>query len=297
MSATPRLSRLDRSVVERGLALSRTRAQGLIREGKVSVDGVVTRRVAAPVSSDQRVELDAAAATQWVGRGAEKLDGALQRWADDATSSGDAGAQRCLEVADRRCIDVGASTGGFTQVLLARGAASVVALDVGHDQLAAELRDDPRVREESGRTVRGIRADQIGGPFDLLVADLSFISLQLVMEDLAGLLRPSADAVLLVKPQFEVGRGRVGRGGVVRDPVVIADCLKAVSRSAARAGLEPRDVLPSTIAGREGNQEYLLWASAIHAMPTAAAPDSLEIIDRTITAAVADSRSPASDAR
>lgn len=278
------LLRLDRALVDRGLVPTRTKAKGLIRSGQVSVAGVPATRASQLVTPTDPIELSAA--DTWVGRGALKLDGALSRWSPDG-----------LSVDGRRCVDVGASTGGFTQVLLARGAAHVVALDVGHDQLDASLRTDPRVREESGRTVRGLQPADIGGPFDLLVADLSFISLRTVMPDLARLITgDGSDAVLLVKPQFEVGRGRVGRSGVVRSQEAIATALREVAEAAVRCGLAVRDLRRSDIVGREGNQEYLLWATAVPAPgPPAASLDEVAPepigFDRLVAAATAPDQS------
>ncbi len=184
-----------------------------------------------------------------MGRGARKLDHALRRWGPEG-----------LSAAGRRCIDVGASTGGFTQVLLVAGAAHVVALDVGHDQLVGEVAEDPRVTECSGTSVRGLRAEQVGGRADLVVADLSFISLTTVMADLIGLLSPSADLVLLVKPQFEVGRRRLSGRGLVTDPADREAALVAVLDAAAAHGWQARGLLASPMPGTTGNVEYLVWA-------------------------------------
>jgi 23S rRNA (cytidine1920-2'-O)/16S rRNA (cytidine1409-2'-O)-methyltransferase len=183
-----------------------------------------------------------------VSRAAYKLVGALETF-------GPAG----LTVVGRRCADLGASTGGFTQVLLHHGAAHVVALDVGHDQLVPELAADPRVTDLPRTTVRGLRPEHVGGRVDLVVADLSFISLTLVLGTVAALLVPTGDAVVLVKPQFEVGRSRLGKGGVVREQGDRAWALTEVARAAFDAGLHPRAVAASPILGGEGNAEYLLW--------------------------------------
>jgi 23S rRNA (cytidine1920-2'-O)/16S rRNA (cytidine1409-2'-O)-methyltransferase len=174
-----------------------------------------------------------------VGRGAAKLRGALLDLADVGP----------LPVAGRRAIDVGASTGGFTQVLLERGARSVLALDVGHDQLAPALAADPRVTERSGRNVRQVDPADLGGPFELLVADLSFISLTVVLPDLAALVAPGGDLLLLVKPQFEIGRERLASDGVVRSEQQRQETVDAV-----------RAVVPSQLVGASGNVELVLWA-------------------------------------
>lgn len=260
--------RLDRHLVDTGLAPSRTRAQALIRAGEVTVRGDVVTRVSYPVGPCDAIHV--APQEGWVGRGALKLDDALQGWAE----------QQGLSIADRSCIDVGACTGGFTQVLLRRGAGHVVALDVGRDQLDLSLRRDPRVREESGRSVRGVDPRDIGGPFDVLVADLSFISLSTVMSDIAELLRPGGDAVLLVKPQFEVGRGKVGKKGIVRTPTARAEALRTVARAADNLGLDVRDIRPSPVTGQHGNQEFLIWATmrGAAAGPARDRTDSLDLV-------------------
>ena len=186
---------------------------------------------------------------RWVSRAAHKLLSALETWRPDG-----------LRVADRRCVDVGASTGGFTQVLLAEDAASVVAVDVGHGQLVPELAADARVVELSGTTVRGLTADDIGGRGDVVVADLSFLSLTLVLEDLAGLLADDGDLVLLVKPQFEVGRGRLSRQGVVTSAADRERAVLSVVGAVEACGLHVRAIRASPITGTTGNAEYLLWA-------------------------------------
>lgn len=240
-------SRLDAELVRRGLARSRGHARELIDAGLVDVAGRSARKPALMVGAGDEVTVrDAGPA--WVSRAAYKLVGALDVF-------GPLG----LNVAGRRCIDVGASTGGFTQVLLHHGAEHVVALDVGRDQLASAVAADPRVTERSRTTVRGLTPDDIGGPVDVLVADLSFISLTLVLGTFRDLLRDQGDAVVLVKPQFEVGRARLGKGGVVRDQGDRAWAITEVARSAVEAGLHPRALAASPIEGGEGNAEYLLW--------------------------------------
>lgn len=244
MSAT---SRLDTELVRRGLARSRGQARELIEAGLVDVAGRRASKPSAPVADGDHVSVrDAGPA--WVSRAAHKLVGALEAF-------GPLG----LLVAGRRCLDVGASTGGFTQVLLHHGAAHVVALDVGRDQLAPAVAQDPRVTERSQTTVRGLHPEDIGGPVDLLVADLSFISLALVLETFRGLLRDDGDAVVLVKPQFEVGRVRLGKAGVVRDQGDRAWAITEVAGASLAAGLHPRALAASPIHGGEGNAEYLLW--------------------------------------
>ena len=240
-------TRLDLELVRRGLARSRGHARGLIDAGDVSVDGKPAAKPATPVGHADRIEVREDG-PRWVSRAAYKLVGALSAFGPDG-----------LTVAGKRCLDVGASTGGFTQVLLHHDAAHVVALDVGHDQLVPELADDPRVTDLPRTTVRGLTAADIGGEVDLLVADLSFISLTLVLDAFRGLLLDSGDAVVLVKPQFEVGRTRLGKGGIVRAYGDRAWALTEVARAGVAAGLHPRALAKSPIEGSEGNVEYLLW--------------------------------------
>jgi 23S rRNA (cytidine1920-2'-O)/16S rRNA (cytidine1409-2'-O)-methyltransferase len=240
-------SRLDAELVRRGLARSRGHARELVDAGLVEVRGHRAAKPSAPVTPADEVAVRDTGPT-WVSRAAHKLVGALEVFAPLG-----------LTVEGRRCLDVGASTGGFTQVLLHHGAAHVVALDVGRDQLAAVVAGDPRVTERSQTTVRGLVPEEIGGEVDLLVADLSFISLTLVLGTFAGLLREDGDAVVLVKPQFEVGRTRLGKGGIVRDQGDRAWAITEVTRAAVAAGLHPRALAPSPIRGGEGNAEYLLW--------------------------------------
>jgi len=237
--------------VRRGLARSRGEARDLVTSGLVTVGGAPATKPAQPVAPADDVAVTSDA-PRWVGRAAHKLVAALDDWGPEG-----------LVVAGRRCVDVGASTGGFTQVLLARGASGVVAVDVGHGQLVPELAGDPRVDERSGTTVRGLTAEDLGGPADLVVADLSFISLTLVMGDLSGLLRPEADLVVLVKPQFEVGRGRLNGQGVVTDPKDRTRALERVVAAVGEHGLHVHGLRTSPISGTSGNTEYLLWARSV----------------------------------
>jgi 23S rRNA (cytidine1920-2'-O)/16S rRNA (cytidine1409-2'-O)-methyltransferase len=234
--------------VRRGLARSRGDARDLIGSGLVRVDGSTARKPAQPVTADAALSVEETV-RRWVGRGAVKLLAAFEAWQPDG-----------LRVAGRRCIDVGASTGGFTEVLLEHGAREVVAVDVGHGQLAPRLAEDPRVVDRSGTTVRGLTSEDVGGRADLVVADLSFISLTLVLADLAALLGEGGDVVVLVKPQFEVGRGRLSGSGVVTDAGDRADALARVLDAARTAGLHPHGLVRSPVRGSTGNAEYLLWA-------------------------------------
>lgn len=248
-------ARLDVALVARGLARSRTQAQALVRDGLVRVDGTVVSRPATLVERTTVLEVTGAGSAEgsawiqrgWVGRGALKLDHGLTRWEPAG-----------LRVAGRRCLDVGASTGGFTQVLLERGAEHVVALDVGHEQLDPSLREDPRVRDLAGTSVRDVSPADVG-PVGLVVADLSFISLRVVLPVLPRLCEPGADLVLLVKPQFEVGRDALGRTGVVRSVQQRATVLADLEQHAVGAGLAPVDLVRSPVTGSSGNIEYLWW--------------------------------------
>jgi 23S rRNA (cytidine1920-2'-O)/16S rRNA (cytidine1409-2'-O)-methyltransferase len=237
--------------------------------GAVTVGGAPATKPSRDVSAQDEIVVEPDA-PRWVGRGAHKLVAALDEW-------GPAG----LTVAGRRCVDVGASTGGFTQVLLARGAAAVVAVDVGHGQLVPEIAADPRVVERSGTTVRGLTPADVDGPADLVVADLSFISLTVVLADLAGLMAPHGDLVLLVKPQFEVGRARLGRSGVVSDATDREAAVLAVAAAVVEQGLHVHGIRPSPVAGATGNAEYLLWARS---EPSATmSPDLLRDVVRAAT--------------
>jgi 23S rRNA (cytidine1920-2'-O)/16S rRNA (cytidine1409-2'-O)-methyltransferase len=247
VSSSPPDSRLDLELVRRGLARSRGHARELVEAGQVSIAGRPATKVSTPVAAGTSIAVHAEG-PHWVGRAAYKLVGAIEAFGPQG-----------LRVSGRRCLDVGASTGGFTQVLLHHGAASVVALDVGHGQLVPELAADPRVDDRPRTTIRGLQPAEIGGVVDLLVADLSFISLTLVLDTCAGLLADSGDAVVLVKPQFEVGRERLGKGGIVRHQGDRAWAITEVGRAAVAAGLHPRAVAASPIQGGDGNAEYLLW--------------------------------------
>lgn len=264
------MARLDSELVRRGLARARGHAADLVATGRVLVDGHRAVKPAQPVGDHTSIELLPGPGPDYVGRGAHKLAGLL----DDLEASHPPG----VRPDGMRCLDAGASTGGFTQVLLERGARQVLAVDVGHDQLAPALREDPRVLDLSGTTVRGLTASAVGGPVDLVVGDLSFISLVLVVRDLRGLLRPDGELVLLVKPQFEVGRERLGSGGVVRDPGLRRDAVQRVCVTAAETGLALRAVRPSRWPGANGNVEYFVWLTtqgAPRRVPTPSTPSSV----------------------
>ncbi|MFV1363189.1 TlyA family RNA methyltransferase [Mycolicibacterium elephantis] len=242
-----RRARVDAELVRRGLARSRQQAAELIGAGRVSIDGMPAAKPATAVAVTANLTVDADERS-WVSRGAHKLIGALDRFG--------------LTVEGRRCLDAGASTGGFTEVLLDRGAREVVAVDVGYGQLAWSLRRDPRVTVLERTNVRTLTADAIGGTVDLVVADLSFISLSTVLPALTSCAAPDADIVPMVKPQFEVGKDRVGAGGVVADPSLRADAVLAVARSAAELQWHTVAVTASPLPGPAGNVEYFLHLRA-----------------------------------
>jgi 23S rRNA (cytidine1920-2'-O)/16S rRNA (cytidine1409-2'-O)-methyltransferase len=239
-----RRARVDAELVRRGLARSRQQAAELIGAGRVSIDGMRAAKAATAVSTTANLTVDDDGGTSWVSRGAHKLLGALDAFG--------------LPVEGRRCLDAGASTGGFTQVLLGRGASHVVAVDVGYGQLAWSLRTDDRVTVRDRTNVRELTADAIGGPVDLVVADLSFISLSTVLPALTACASADADIVPMVKPQFEVGKDRVGAGGVVSDPDLRAEAVVTVARRAAELGWHAAGVTASPLPGPAGNVEYFL---------------------------------------
>jgi 23S rRNA (cytidine1920-2'-O)/16S rRNA (cytidine1409-2'-O)-methyltransferase len=239
-------ARLDAELVRRGLAKSREQAGELVAAGLVTVAGQRAGKAATQVSRDVPITIADTGDPGYVSRGGHKLAGALAVF-------GPAG----LAVAGRDCLDAGASTGGFTDVLLRAGAAHVVAADVGYGQLAWSLRTDPRVTVLDRVNVRALEG--VSPVPGLVVADLSFISLALVLPALAAGAAPDADFVLLVKPQFEVGKGRVGAGGVVRDPADRADAVRKVAAAAAELGLGVLGVTASPLPGPAGNVEYFLW--------------------------------------
>jgi 23S rRNA (cytidine1920-2'-O)/16S rRNA (cytidine1409-2'-O)-methyltransferase len=235
-------SRLDQLVVEKGLAPSRERARALILAGQVSVDGRPVTKAGTQVASGADVAL-IAPDHPYVGRGGVKLAHALDVFG--------------ISVSGREALDIGASTGGFTDVLLQRGAARVVALDVGHGQIDWTLRNDPRVVVIERFNARHLTPRDLPGPVDVVVIDVSFISLRQILPVVPALLRPEADVVALVKPQFEAGRAEA-RKGIVRDAAVHARVLEDVGAAAREVGLTPVSSVPSPITGAKGNQEFLL---------------------------------------
>ena len=237
--------RLDALLVERGLAESRTRAQAFIMAGAVRVDGELVTKAGSRVAPDSEVAVEAPREGSFVSRAGEKLDHALNAFG--------------MVVEDRDCLDAGASTGGFTDVLLRRGARRVVAVDVGYGQLDWSLRQDPRVAVVERTNVRYLSGEDLPFAPDLLVADLSFISLSVALENILSTTPSIEEAVVLVKPQFEAGPEHVGRGGLVRNPEVRAAVLRDVTEAFESIGFGAVDVTRSPVAGRRaGNVEYPL---------------------------------------
>lgn len=242
----------------------------MIHDGRVTVDGAPADKAARLVAPSEAVAV-VQLPSPWASRGAEKLLGALAAFPD-------------VDPAGRTCLDAGSSTGGFTEVLLDRGAAAVWAVDVGYGQLAWHLRQDPRVLVAERVNVRHLSADDVPaslpGPVTLVVADVSFISLRLVLPALVAVSSPGADHLLLVKPQFEAGRDAVGKGGVVRDPGAWRRALLGVAEAAAATGLGPVDACVSPLPGPSGNVEFFWW---LHADGTA---DPATAADRAVAQAV-----------
>jgi 23S rRNA (cytidine1920-2'-O)/16S rRNA (cytidine1409-2'-O)-methyltransferase len=254
-------ARLDGELVRRGLARSRRHAAELLAAGRVTRDGLpVTKASLAVGTQTVLAVVPDPDDPGYASRAAFKLAGALD--ALEALRGGVPGLPAPPRVDGARCLDLGASTGGFTDVLLRRGAHEVVAVDVGHDQLVPALRADPRVEVHEGLNVRDLVPEHVGAVPDLVVGDLSFISLAMVLPAVAGVVGPGTDLLLLVKPQFEVGRDRLGSGGVVRDPSLHAEVVTSVARHAALAGLRPVAVVPSPLPGPSGNREYFWWLRA-----------------------------------
>jgi 23S rRNA (cytidine1920-2'-O)/16S rRNA (cytidine1409-2'-O)-methyltransferase len=229
--------------MERGLADSRNKAQALVLAGQVFVDGEKAAKPGHAIAVTSRIELTAP--PPYVSRGGFKLAGAIERFA--------------IAVEGRICLDVGASTGGFTDVLLQRGAARVYAVDVGAGQLDWRLRNDPRVTVREGLNARALTPDDLGEAIDLAVCDVSFISVTLILPAIASVLKDTGEMVILVKPQFEVGRGQVGKGGIVRDAGLHSAVCKKVEQAVRYLNFVP-ETMESPILGAEGNREFLLYA-------------------------------------
>jgi 23S rRNA (cytidine1920-2'-O)/16S rRNA (cytidine1409-2'-O)-methyltransferase len=238
-------TRLDAELVRRELARSREAAADLIEKRSVLVNGIPATKPATQVDAQTSIVISGDR-DDFVSRGGHKLDGALSHFTG-------------VSVEGKRCLDAGASTGGFTDVLLRREAAHVVAVDVGYGQLAWELRQNERVTVLDRTNIRHLTGEMVGEPIDLVVADLSFISLTLVLPALAAVSRSDADFVVMVKPQFEVGREKLGAGGVVRDPQLRRAAVLDVAQSAYDVGLGTLGVTASSLPGPAGNVEYFLW--------------------------------------
>jgi 23S rRNA (cytidine1920-2'-O)/16S rRNA (cytidine1409-2'-O)-methyltransferase len=241
------MARLDQELVSRGLARSRSHAAQLIAAGRVLRGGQVVLKAATAVSAGQELLVEEAG-PDFVSRAGHKLHGALSAFP-------------AVRVSGRRCLDAGASTGGFTDVLLRAGAREVAAVDVGHGQLVPALRSDPRVHVFEGLNVRYLDAAAVGGKAELTVADLSFISLRLVIGPLARATVLGGDLVVMIKPQFEVGRGALNGQGVVTSTAQRRRGVAGVVREALSCGLRIRGLERSTLPGQDGNLEYFLWAS------------------------------------
>jgi len=271
----PRRLRLDAELVRRRLARSREHASELIAAGRVSVSGGLATKPATGVTTDVAIVVtDDPERPDYVSRGGHKLAGALEVFEPAG-----------LAVRGRRCLDAGASTGGFTDVLLRHGAREVVAVDVGYGQLAWRLRQDERVVVHDRTNVRELSLAVVGEPVDLVVGDLSFISLVLVLDALIAVTSLEGDLALMVKPQFEVGKDRVGKGGVVRDLALRAEAVTAVAAGAARRGWGARAVTTSPLPGPSGNVEFFLWLR--HGQPTIGPDDITAEVVRSASLGVA----------
>jgi 23S rRNA (cytidine1920-2'-O)/16S rRNA (cytidine1409-2'-O)-methyltransferase len=236
-------TRLDRLMVDRGLADSREKAQALIMAGEVLLNGQKASKPGQTVAEDAAVEV--LARPPYVSRGGFKLAAALSHFG--------------IAAAAKTCLDIGSSTGGFTDALLQAGAGRVHAVDVGAGQLDWKLRTDPRVVLHEGINARGLRLEDIGEQVDLVTCDVSFISVTLILPAAAPLLRPGGQMVILIKPQFEAGKGQVGKGGIVRDPLIHQAACERVNRAVRELGFET-SIMESPILGAEGNKEFLLYA-------------------------------------
>lgn len=275
--------RVDRELVRRGLVPSREEAQRVIDARRVQVDGAPVRKASTLVLPSQQLRVGGPP-PRFVSRGGEKLQGAVERFA--------------LDVTGLHVLDAGISTGGFSDCVLQAGAAQIIGVDVGYGQLAERLRRDPRVTLHERTNVRTLEPGQLAGlPADALVADLSFISLTTVLPVLLSLIRTDGFGVVLIKPQFEVGRGRVGRGGIVRDPEDWRSALLRVGLVAAEHGWPFADLMPSPITGTEGNVEFLALLRPI--VRSASTPPDLVVtedvrssLDRLIATALAEVQDP-----
>ena len=244
----PKLQRLDAELVARKIARSREHAQEMIKAGRVTVNGMLAKKPASGVDGNVSIKVAESEDDRWASRGAHKLLGALEAFEPQG-----------LSVEGKTVLDAGASTGGFTDVCLDRGAAKVKAVDVGYGQLIWRLQNDDRVDVMDRTNVRTLTPEDLGGQVDLMVGDLSFISIRLVLPALAACVKEGGDLLPMVKPQFEVGKDRLGHGGVVRSPELRAEVTREVAVEAMKYGLNTKAVVASPLPGPSGNVEYFLW--------------------------------------
>jgi 23S rRNA (cytidine1920-2'-O)/16S rRNA (cytidine1409-2'-O)-methyltransferase len=240
-----RPERIDKLLVQRGLAESRTKAQAMVMAGVVLVNEQRVRKPSDTIAADAEIRIKGGddPAARYVGRGGLKLEAALSEFQ--------------IDVSDLNCLDVGASTGGFTDCLLQHGARHVTAVDVGHNQIDWRLRTDSRVEVREGVNARYLKLADFDKEFDLIVMDVSFISATKILPAIVPLLREHAHLILLIKPQFEVGRGEVGKGGIIRDPEKHSRVIEEVNEAAKELGLAAQKVIESPLRGAEGNVEFL----------------------------------------
>lgn len=243
-----KLQRLDAELVARKIARSREHAQEMIKAGRVTVNGMLAKKPASGVDGNVSIKVAESEDDRWASRGAHKLLGALEAFEPQG-----------LSVEGKTVLDAGASTGGFTDVCLDRGAAKVKAVDVGYGQLIWRLQNDDRVDVMDRTNVRTLTPEDLGGQVDLMVGDLSFISIRLVLPALAACVKEGGDLLPMVKPQFEVGKDRLGHGGVVRSPELRAEVTREVAVEAMKYGLSTKAVVASPLPGPSGNVEYFLW--------------------------------------
>ncbi|MGJ4082665.1 TlyA family RNA methyltransferase [Corynebacterium sp. HMSC058E07] len=243
-----KLQRLDAELVARKIARSREHAQEMIKAGRVTVNGMLAKKPASGVDGNVSIKVAESEDDRWASRGAHKLLGALAAFEPQG-----------LSVEGKTVLDAGASTGGFTDVCLDRGAAKVKAVDVGYGQLIWRLQNDDRVDVMDRTNVRTLTPEALGGQVDLMVGDLSFISIRLVLPALAACVKEGGDLLPMVKPQFEVGKDRLGHGGVVRSPELRAEVTRQVAVEAMKYGLKTKAVVASPLPGPSGNVEYFLW--------------------------------------
>ena len=237
--------RIDKLLVDRGLADSRTKAQALVMAGAVLVDEQLVRKSSEVFSTQAQIRIKEEATSRYVGRGGIKLEAALRHFE--------------IDVSGFLCLDVGASTGGFTDCLLQHGARRVVAIDVGHNQIDWKLRNDPRIEIREGVNARHLVSDDFEDKFDLATIDVSFISATKIFPAVSAILKSDGRVTTLIKPQFEVGKGEVGKGGIVRDPAQHQRVIDEVNAAAKSLGWHTRGIIESPITGADGNVEFLAW--------------------------------------